>query len=212
MPSIPRRPGLALAAGLAVVLLAATARAGLDGSPIPASSWLVWAVAFAVAIAVLRAAGIVPGQALRRLAWPLPFIVLLVLPAALLVPPERRAAVALGLAARALAATSVGTALAAWLGPTGLVEGARELRLPARLVQVLAAALASLTLVIRQTQAMLRAREARRPGYGASALFLASPRETARGFGRLVAALLLRTLERAEALDRARRARGVGDS
>ena len=37
---------------------------------------------------------------------------------------------------------------------------------------------------------------------------LASPAETVRGFGRLVAALLLRSLERAEAVEQARRARG----
>jgi energy-coupling factor transporter transmembrane protein EcfT len=36
----------------------------------------------------------------------------------------------------------------------------------------------------------------------------AEPVETVRGFGRLVASLLLRSLERAEAVETARRARG----
>jgi energy-coupling factor transporter transmembrane protein EcfT len=40
---------------------------------------------------------------------------------------------------------------------------------------------------------------------------VAAPRETVEGYGRLIAALLLRSLERAEALDRARRARGAGE-
>jgi len=94
------------------------------------------------------------------------------------------------------------------LGPSGLVRAARDLRLPARLVDVFEAMLASLTIVLRQVRAMLRAREARRPGFGALSDLLASPVETTRGFGRLVASLLLRSLERAEAIEQARRARG----
>jgi energy-coupling factor transporter transmembrane protein EcfT len=117
---------------------------------------------------------------------------------------------ALGLLARALAATGAGVALATWLGPSGLVAGLRQLRAPDRIVQILAEALASVGVVLRQVRAMLRAREARRPGYGAWSTLAFTPLRTVRGFGRLVAALLLRSLERAEALDRARRARGGG--
>jgi len=68
--------------------------------------------------------------------------------------------------------------------------------------------LASLTIVLRQVRAMLRAREARRPSFGALGDVVANPVETTRGFGRLVASLLLRSLERAEAVEQARRARG----
>jgi hypothetical protein len=57
---------------------------------------------------------------------------------------------------------------------------------------------------------MLRAREARRTGPGPWALLLREPVATLRGFGRFGGALLLRTLERAEAQDRARIARGAG--
>jgi energy-coupling factor transporter transmembrane protein EcfT len=212
MPRIASHPGAVLAGGLALVCLAAIAPAGLDGRPVPPSSVAVWAVVLAAALVALRAHGVAPRRALERLLWLLPFIALLALPAGLLAAPGRRLAVSLGLGARALAAAAAGLALAEWLGPTGLVAGLRELRVPPRLVQVLAAALGSLALVLRQVRAMLRAREARRPGYGAWSLLAASPRRTARGFGRLVAALLLRSLERAEALDRARRARGVGES
>ena len=70
--------------------------------------------------------------------------------------------------------------------------------------------LASLALVARQVAAMLRARAARRMSGGAWSALVRSPRETLRGFGRLVAALLLRSLERAESLERAREARGLG--
>src|SRR5206468_653191 len=96
-----------------------------------------------------------------------------------------------------------------WLGPAGWVEAARRLHAPPRLLEVFSAAVASLAVVFRQVSAMLRAREARRPGRGAWPRLLASPRGTLRGFGRLVAALLLRALERGEALERARRARGM---
>jgi energy-coupling factor transporter transmembrane protein EcfT len=88
----------------------------------------------------------------------------------------------------------------------------RQLRAPARLVAIAEATLAGLAVMTRQAIHMLRAREARRPGYGAWASLIASPAETVRGFGRLVAALLLRSLERAEALEQARRARGGAES
>jgi len=206
-----RSPGLVLAAGLGTVLAAATAPAGLGGRPIPAASWLIWGGVLTLALAAFSLAGVSPGTALRRLAWLLPVIALLALPAGLLSEPGRRALVTLGLAVRAFASASAAAALATWLGPAGLLEGLRRLRAPERLVEVLAAAVASLSIVIRQVSAMLRAREARRPGFGAWSRLLTSPRRTARGFGRLVAALLLRSLERGEALERARRARGMAE-
>ncbi len=94
------------------------------------------------------------------------------------------------------------------LGPAGLVRGLRHLHLPARLVAIVEATLASLAVVTRQVTHMLRAREARRPHLGAWSAMAWRPAETVRGFGRLAAALLLRSLERAEALEQARRARG----
>jgi energy-coupling factor transporter transmembrane protein EcfT len=102
----------------------------------------------------------------------------------------------------------MGAAVAARLGPSGLVRAVRALGLPVRLADVFEAMLASLTIVLRQIRAMLRAREARRPGFGGLGAVAAEPVETVRGFGRLVASLLLRSLERAEAVETARRARG----
>jgi cobalt/nickel transport system permease protein len=205
------KPGLVLVLFLGAVLAAATAPAGLGGLPIPAACWILWGGVLAMALAALAAAGIPPGLALRRLAWLLPLIALLAVPAGLLSAPGRRGWVTLGLAARAFASASAAAALATWLGPAGLIEGARRLRCPPRLLEVFGAAVASLAIVLRQVSAMLRAREARRPGHGAWPRLLASPRRAARGFGRLVAALLLRSLERGEALERARRARGIAD-
>lgn len=208
-PTAERHPGPTLAAGLAVIVAAALAPAGLRGGPVPALSWWLWAAVLLAAVLVLRRSGLYLAGTLRRLAWVLPPILLLALPAAFFVAPERRLEVAGALAARALAAASAGVALATRLGPDGFVAGLRALRAPARLVEVTAAALSGLVLVLRQVRSMLRAREARRPAYGAWSPLAASPRRTARGFGRLVAALLLRSLERAESLDRARRARGA---
>ena len=102
----------------------------------------------------------------------------------------------------------MGTAVATRLGPSGLVAPPAISGCRARLVDVFEAMLASLTIVLRQIRAMLRAREARRPGFGALSDLVWSPAETTRGFGRLVASLLLRSLERAEAVEQARRARG----
>jgi hypothetical protein len=74
---------------------------------------------------------------------------------------------------------------------------------------VLEAALVSLAGMVDRARAMLRAREARRTSHGAWEMLLRDPRATLRGFGRFGAALLLRTLERAEAQERARLARGA---
>ena len=52
-------------------------------------------------------------------------------------------------------------------------------------------------------------REARRTTHGPWGSLLTDPAATLRGFGRFAAALLLRTLERAEAVERARLARGA---
>jgi energy-coupling factor transporter transmembrane protein EcfT len=207
MPTV-RRPAAALLAGLALVVAAALAPAGLRGSPVPASSWAVWAVVFAAALRTFVRAGLPLPEACRRVGWLVPVVALFSVPAALLAPSGGRAVVGAALAARALAAAAMGAAVATRLGPSGLVRAARDLRLPARLVDVFEAMLASLTIVLRQVRAMLRAREARRPGLGALSDMLASPAETTRGFGRLVASLLLRSLERAEAVEQARRARG----
>jgi energy-coupling factor transporter transmembrane protein EcfT len=209
MSRIAERPGLTLAVGLAVILAAALAPAGLRSAPTPPSSWCIWAAVLAAALLALRRSGLYLAGTLTRLAWVLPLILLLALPAAFFAPPGRRVEIAAALTARALAAASAGVALATRLGPVGFVTGLRSLRVPERLVEITAAALASLILVLRQVRAMLRAREARRPGYGAWSPLAVSPRRTVRGFGRLVGALLLRSLERAECLDRARRARGV---
>jgi hypothetical protein len=208
MPRTADAAARALVAGVLVVVLAATARAGLDGRAIPALSHAIWAATLLAALLAFARAGVSPIAALRRLAWLLPVVTLFALPAALVAPPGRRTAVLLGLAARAFASTAAAAAMATWLGPAGLVAGARALRVPAYLVDVLEAMLASLAGVTRQVTAMLRAREVRRPGHGAWSRVLSEPRATVRGFGRLVASLLLRSLERGEALERARRARG----
>ncbi len=205
----PSRPGLVLAAGLGLTTLAALAPAGLARPSVPAWSWAAWGLAFVGGAAAFRLAGSTLPQLVRRLGWLLPFVLALAVPAALLAPPGRRLATALALAVRALAATTAATGAAFRLGPLGLVRGARALRVPARLVDVLEAALTSLAAMIEQARAMLRAREARRTTHGPWGSLLAEPVSTVRGFGRFAAALLLRTLERAEAVERARLARGA---
>jgi energy-coupling factor transporter transmembrane protein EcfT len=207
MPTV-KRAAPVLACGLAVVLAAALAPAGLRGQPVPPWSWAVWAAAFAGALWTFGRAGLPLQEAARRIAWLAPVVALFALPAALLAPSGSRLVVGAALAARALAAAAMGAAVATRLGPSGLVQASRELRLPARLVDVFEAMLASLTIVLRQVRSMLRAREARRPSFGALSDLLWSPVETTMGFGRLVASLLLRSLERAEAVEQARRARG----
>ena len=208
MTPIVRRPAAALACGLALVVAAALAPAGLSGDPVPRWAWAVWVLVFSTAIWTFSRAGLPLAEAFRRVAWLAPVVAMFTVPAALLAPSGGRLVVAAALAARALSAAAMGAAVATRLGPSGLVSAARGLRLPARLVDVFEATLASLTIVLRQVRAMLRAREARRPGFGALGGLASSPVDTVRGFGRLVASLLLRSLERAEALEQARRARG----
>jgi len=203
------RPGLVLAAGLVLTALAALAPAGLARPAVPAWSWAAWAVAFGGGAAAFRLAGSTLPHLLRRLGWLAPFVLVLALPAALLAPSGHRLATAVALAARALAATTAAAGTAFCLGPLGLVRGARALRAPGRLVDVLEAALSSLAAMVDQARAMLRAREARRTTHGPWGSLLVEPSATVRGFGRFAAALLLRTLERAEAVERARLARGA---
>ncbi|HVP39642.1 MAG TPA: CbiQ family ECF transporter T component [Candidatus Saccharimonadales bacterium] len=206
------RPGLVLGLALALILAAALAPAGLRGGNAPAGSWLAWGGVFGLSLGVLLWAGHTLAGALRRVATLLPLVLLLAVPAGLLAPHGHRLMLLAALGARALAAATAAAALAAWLGPVGLVRGVQQLGLPRRLAEVFAAALAALETVTRQVRAMLRAREARRPAAGPWPALLAAPAETVQGFGRLVAALLLRSIERAEALDRARRARGAGEA
>ena len=208
MMGIVRRPAPALLAGLALVVAAALSPAGLSGRPIPSWSWAVWAAVFAAALWTFRLSGLPLAEGLRRAGWLLPVVALFAVPAALLAPSGSRLLVGAALAARALSAAAMGAAVATRLGPSGLVHAARDLNFPARLVDVFEAMLASLAIVLRQVRAMLRAREARRPGFGAWSDLVADPVDATRGFGRLAASLLLRSLERAEALEQARRARG----
>jgi hypothetical protein len=70
--------------------------------------------------------------------------------------------------------------------------------------------LVSLTAIVRRVTEMLRARTARGTGDAPWSALVKAPGDTVRGFGRITAALLLRSLERAEAQERARRARGAG--
>jgi len=208
MASTDRLHAAAFVGGLALVLAAALAPAGLDGRAVPVWAWVTWSIVFVVALLVFRRARLLLPEALRRVGWLVPMVAVFSVPAALLAPAEARFTVGAALSSRALSAAAMGAAVATWLGPSGLVRAVRHLHLPARLADVFEATLASLTVVLRQVRAMLRAREARRPGLGAWSDVLASPRDTVRGFGRLVASLLLRSLERAEALEQARRARG----
>jgi energy-coupling factor transporter transmembrane protein EcfT len=120
--------------------------------------------------------------------------------------------VALALLVRALAAAAAGVATVAHLGPTGVVMGLRHLRVPARLVEIVHAMLVSLAAIVRQVAGMQRARAARRTGPAPWPALLAAPAGTLRGFGRLIGALFLRSIERAEMLERARRARGGVDA
>jgi len=203
-------PGLVLGAGLAVIVLAATAPAGLHARPVPAWSWVVWGVVPIASVALLRSkrGGLV--VAARQLALLLPTVLLLTLPAVLFAAAEGGVVVGAALLARALATAAAGLATVTYLGPVELIAGLRALRLPARFVDVVHAMLVGLAAIVRQVAEMLRARTARGTGHAPWSSLILSPGETLRGFGRITAALLLRSLERAEALERARRARGAG--
>jgi len=146
----------------------------------------------------------------RQLALLLPTVLLLTLPAVLFAAAENGPAVGCALLARALATSAAGLATVTYLGPVALIVGLRALRLPGRLVDVVHAMLVSLAAIVRQANEMLRARTARGTGSAPWTGLLSNPGETVRAFGRIVSALLLRSLERAEALERARRARGAG--
>ncbi|MEW5984036.1 MAG: CbiQ family ECF transporter T component [Acidobacteriota bacterium] len=208
MPYTGNRPGVVLALGIGLVMSAALSPAGLDGAAIPAWVWPLWLGVFLAALAAFRRAGYPIVEALRRIGWLVPLVLVFTVPAALVAPASQRLLIFAALASRALAAAAAAAAMAIWLGPSGMVRAVRQLGAPSRLADVFEAMLASLAGVLRQAHAMLRAREARRSSIGAWSLVAAAPVETARGFGRLVASLLLRALERAEALERARRARG----
>ncbi|MCX6552504.1 MAG: energy-coupling factor transporter transmembrane component T [Acidobacteria bacterium] len=194
--------------GLALVLASALAPAGVHGESVPGWAWVVWGAVFVAALVCFQWAGLIVPEALRRVSWLMPAVLLLTVPAALLAPAGSRVLVAAALCGRATAAASMAAAMATWLGPAGLVRAVRQLHVPVRLADVFEATLSSLTVVLRQVTSMLRAREARRPGFGAWSAVLHDPIDTVRGFGRLVASLLLRSLERAEATEQARRARG----
>ena len=203
-------PGLVLLTGLLLSGIAGLAPAGLGGAPIPPWSWLVWLVAFALGVLRFRRGGSTAAQLVRRIAWLLPFVLTLALPAAMLAAHGARSTAALALVARSLAATTAAAGTAFVLGPLGLTRGVRELGLPERLALMLEAALVALASMLARARAMLRARAARRGRDSAWSLLLRHPRATLSGFGRFGAALLLRTLERAEAQERARLARGAG--
>lgn len=202
------REGAVLAAGLLTAVAAGLAPAGLHGRPVPPASWAVWtaAAAGAALLAGRSERGLV--RAATTLAWLAPAVILLTLPAVFFAVERHRAVVAAALVARALAAAAATVATVTVLGPPGVVRGLRALRVPRRLVDVVHAMLVGLGAMVRQATAMQRARAARRARRKAFATVAAAPVETVLGFGRLTAALLLRTLERAEALERARRARG----
>jgi len=203
-------PGLVLLTGLALSVIAALAPAGLGAEPVPSWSWLAWLGAFAVGALRFRRGGSTAAQLARRIVWLLPFVLTLALPAALLAAHGARSTAALALVARSLAATTAAAGTAFVLGPLGLTRGVRELGLPERLALMLEAALVALASMLARTRAMLRARAARRGRDSAWGLLLRHPLATLAGFGRFGAALLLRTLERAEAQDRDRLARGAG--
>ncbi len=201
------RPGVALLAGVGATALAGLLPAGLRGEPV-LPSFCAWGLLAVAALAFLsrRAGG--ARTAARVLLFALPVAFLLAAPAALLAPPGRRAIVLAALLARAGTAVLLAGATAALLGPPGIVAGLRALRVPAGLVDVMEATLASLVLLGDEARAMLRARRARHPAGRPFAGLAGAPVDTVRGYGRLVAALLLRALARAERRELARRARG----
>ncbi len=204
-------PGLVLAVGLAVVVLAATAPAGLHGRSVPVWSWIVWSAVPVGSFALLRSKRGGLMVAARQLALLLPTVLMLTLPAVLFAAASGGVVVGLALLARSVATAAAGLATVTYLGPVELIAGLRALRLPGRFVDVVHATLVGLAAVVRQVTDMLRARTARGIGHAPWSGLVSAPGETSRGFGRITAALLLRSLERAESLERARRARGAGE-
>lgn len=203
------RPGAVLATGLTAMVAVALMPAGVHGERVSALSFAVWALATLAAVVVLRVAvGHVAGV-LRRMLWLVPPVVLLTLPAVYFALHDDAWTLGVALAARSLCAATVGLATVTLLGPAGVVAGSRALRVPDRLVEIAHGMLVSMSAIVRQASAMLRAREARGAGAGPWRPLVAAPTQTPRWVGRLVVALLLRAVERAEALDRARRARGL---
>jgi cobalt/nickel transport system permease protein len=207
------RPGFVLAAGAVVVVSAALLPAGIDGRPVPPFSWVSWSVVLAASLFVLYRASGGLARTTRHLLWLLPPVLMLTLPATVFAAAGRRgsSALACALILRALCAAAAGIATVTHLGPAGVVAGLAALRLPPRLVEIVHAMLVSLAAIVRQATGMQRARAARRIGPAPWPALAAAPIDTLRGFGRLVGALLLRALERAEALERARRARQGAD-
>ena len=203
-------PGLVLAAGFAVVVFAGTAPAGLHGRPVPAWSWIVWSVVPVAAIALLRSKRGGLMIAARQLALLFPTALMLTLPAVLFAAASGGVIVGLALFFRSIATAAAGLATVTYLGPVELIAGLRALRVPERFVDVVHAMLVGLAAVVRQVTEMLRSRTARGTGHAPWSDLLSAPGETLHGFGRITAALLLRCLERAESLERARCARGAG--
>ena len=206
------RPGAALAFGLAVVVSAALLPAGQDGKTVPATVWIWWGLVIVGSFAVASVATGSFVLALRRFRWLLPAVVLLTLPLAVFAAFRLGTLAVAALLLRSFAAATAGVATVTALGPSGLVLGLRALHVPARLVETVEAMLVSLTAIARQVAGTMRARAARRGRRAPWASLATAPVETLRGFGRLVAAVLLRAIERAESLEQARRARGGGDA
>ena len=203
------RPGLVLAAGVGVSVAAALAPAGLRSGFVPAESWALWAVVFAAGALLCAVTGVGAMTVARTLAWLLPPILLITLPAAFFAGAGRGTTVAAALVARALAAATAALATVTYLGPSGTISGLGALYVPPRLVAIVHAMLVSLAAIARQAAGMQRARAARRARATPWSALARAPVETLRGFGGLAGALLLRAMERAESLERARRARGA---
>jgi energy-coupling factor transporter transmembrane protein EcfT len=177
---------------------------------VPSWSWLVWSAVPLVAIAVLRSKKGGLMVAARQLAPIAPAVLLLTLPAVLFAAAEQGPAVGGALLARALATAAAGLATVSYLGPVDLIAGLRALKIPDRCLEIVHAMLVSLAAIVRQVEGMLRSRTARGAGHAPWSGLVRAPAATLRGFGRVTASLFLRSLERAEALERARRARGAG--
>jgi len=205
------RPGLVLAAGLVVSAAAALSPAGLHGR-VPAGSWALWAVVLVAGVGLCAVGRGGAGAAARTLAWLFPPILLMTIPAAWFAGADRGAVVAAALATRAMAAAAVGLGTVSYLGPSGTVAGLRALRVPSRFVAIVHAMLVSLAAIARQVGGMQRARAARRARATPWSALVKTPRKTLRAFGGLSGAVLLRAIERAESLERARIARGGGES